>query len=143
MKKSVKAASLAQAPATNRRRRTPKIDPRTAAYIAANAAESKKGHDTLILEVGQVTVLADFFVVTGGSSAAQTRAIVDAVEAELAKVGMIPHSIEGKKEGRWVLMDYDQIMVHVLLDNARTYYRLEQFWNHALVVSRNEWLEDV
>ncbi len=142
MKKSIKAASPAKAPAISRRRRSYTIEPRRSAFIAANAAESKKGLETLILEVGQVTPLADYFVVTGGSSPAQVRAIVEAVDNALEKAGLFPRSIEGKKEGRWVLMDYEQIMVHVLLDNDRTYYKLEQFWNHALVVNRQEWLEE-
>jgi ribosome-associated protein len=56
---------------------------------------------------------------------------------------MKPRSIEGKTEGRWVLMDYEQIIVHVLHEKERNYYKLEQFWNHALIVDRLEWLEDV
>ena len=121
----------------------PKADSRTAAYLAANTAEAKKGHGTLILEVGQVTVLADFFVIAGGETLTQVRAIVDAIDEALSKLGMRPRSIEGKKEGRWVLMDYEQIIVHVLHERERNYYKLEQFWNHALIVDRHEWIEDI
>jgi ribosome-associated protein len=110
--------------------------------MAANAAESKKGHGTLVLEVGQVTVLADFFVIVGAETLPQVRAIVDAIDEALAKVGMRPRSIEGKKEGRWVLMDYESIIVHILHEKERSFYKLEQFWNHALIVDRLEWLEE-
>ncbi len=120
-----------------------KSDTREATFMAANAAESKKGTSTLVLDVGQVTVLADYFVIAGGESLAQVRAIVDAIDEALAKVGMKPRSIEGKKEGRWVLMDYESIIVHVLHEKDRNYYKLEQFWNHALIVDRLEWLEEV
>ena len=113
-----------------------------AAFLAANAAEQKKGHGTLILDVGQVTVLADYFVIAGGDTPTQVRAIVDAIEEALDQVGMEPKNIEGKKEGRWVLMDYEFIIIHVLHERERNYYNLEQFWNHALIVDRNEWLED-
>lgn len=118
------------------------LESRQAAYLAANAAEAKKSHSTLVLDVGQVTVLADFFVIAGGDSLTQVRAIVDAIEEALAQVGYLPRTIEGKKEGRWVLMDYEVIIVHVLHERERNFYKLEQFWNHALIVDPEEWLEE-
>lgn len=119
-----------------------KIDSCKAAFTAANAAESKKSRGTLVLDVGQVTVLADYFVIAGGETPTQVRAIVDAVEEVLSNLGMHPRSIEGKKEGRWVLMDYETIIVHVLHERERNFYKLEQFWNHALIVDQSEWLEE-
>ena len=116
------------------------LDSRQAAFIAANAAEDKKSLGTLVLDVGQVTVLADFFVIAGGDTLTQVRAIVDNIEEELSKVGYRPRTIEGKKEGRWVLMDYESIIVHVLHERERNFYKLEQFWNHALIVDPSEWL---
>jgi len=116
------------------------LDSRQAAFIAANAAEDKKSLGTLVLDVGQVTVLADFFVIAGGDTLTQVRAIVDNIDEELSKVGYRPRTIEGKKEGRWVLMDYESIIVHVLHERERNFYKLEQFWNHALIVDPSEWL---
>ncbi len=116
------------------------IDSRKAAFIAANMAEEKKGRGTLILDVGQVTVLADYFVITGADSLTQVRAIVDGIEEALDGFGLTPANVEGKKEGRWVLMDYEQIIIHVLHERDRNYYKLEQFWNHALIVDRGQWL---
>lgn len=118
------------------------IDSRDAAFIAANTAEEKKGRGTLILDVGQVTILADYFVITGAETLTQVRAIVDGIEEALEQVGLQPKSVEGKKEGRWVLMDYESIIVHVLHERDRNYYKLEQFWNHALIVDRSKWLEE-
>ncbi len=144
MRKSVKAASIGNGGGEQKSRRTAtRIDSRKAAFVAANAAEAKKGHGTLILEVGQVTVLADYFVIAGGDTSTQVRAMVDAIDEALSRLGMQPRSIEGKKEGRWVLMDYETIIVHILQEKERNYYKLEQFWNHALIVDRKEWLEDV
>ena len=122
------------------KRQLHQIDSRQAAFAAANTAEDKKGRGTLILDVGQVTVLADYFVITGADSLTQVRAIADGIEEALEGLGLKPRSIEGKKEGRWVLMDYEQIIVHVLHERDRNYYKLEQFWNHALIVDRSEWL---
>lgn len=117
-------------------------DSRNVAFIAANTAESKKAISTLILDVRKVTILADYFVITGGQSSTQVRAIADAIEESLAQYGLNAKSIEGKKEGRWVLMDFDVIIVHILQERERNFYKLEQFWNHALIVDRAEWYRD-
>ena len=117
-------------------------DSRNVAFVAANAAESKKAVGTLILEVKTVTILADYFVITGGQSTSQVKAIADAIDNELAKLGLKPKSVEGKSEGRWVLLDYEDIIVHILQEKERNYYKLEQFWNHALIVDRNEWYRE-
>ena len=115
------------------------INSRLATFAAANAAESKKANGTLVLDVKQVTVLADYFVITGGDSANQVKAIVDAIDLCLTKLGYSQRSIEGKSEGRWVLLDYGDIIIHVLHEKERNFYKLEQFWNHALIVARQEW----
>lgn len=118
-------------------------DSRNVAFLAANSAESKKAIGTLILDVRTVTILCDYFVITGGQSSSQVRAIAEAIDESLARLGLKPRSIEGKSEGRWVLLDYEDIIVHILQERERNYYKLEQFWNHALIVDRNEWYEDV
>jgi ribosome-associated protein len=115
------------------------VEAREAAFVAANAAETKKAHGTIILDVRQVTLITDYFVITGGDTANQVRAIVDAVDEQLSKLGYSQRSVEGKKDGRWVLLDYGDIIVHVLHEKERNFYKLEQFWNHALIVQREEW----
>lgn len=115
------------------------IDSREATFVAANAAEAKKAHGTIVLDVRQVTLIADYFVIAGGDSANQVRAIVDSVDIELSKLGYNQRSIEGKQDGRWVLLDYGDIIVHVLHERERNFYKLEQFWNHGLIVPREEW----
>lgn len=114
-------------------------DCRDAAFLAANAAETKKAHDTLVLDVRQVTLLADYFIITGGESVNQVRAIAEAVSEHLYRLGYSPRSIEGKADGRWVLLDYGDIMVHVLHQRERIFYKLEQFWNQALIINPNKW----
>lgn len=115
------------------------LDSFSMAKLAAQQAEEKKGAGTLILEVGQITPLADFFVITGGDSVNQVNAIADAIVDALSKHGQTPLAVEGKKDGRWVLIDFGSIIVHVLKEQERNYYRLEQFWNQALVVDRSNW----
>ncbi len=108
----------------------------------ANIAETKKGIGTIVLDVRKVTHLADFFVIVGGDSTAQIKAVVDAVNDGLSELGYPPKSVEGMKDGRWVLLDFGDVIVHVLQDRERNYYRLEQFWNHALIVDRKEWIKE-
>ncbi len=115
--------------------------PREAAYLAANVAEAKKSLGTLVLDVRKVTVLADFFVICEANSQPQARAIINGIEHALNKLGYQPLSIEGKIEGRWILLDYGSVIVHVLQEHERTFYNLEKFWNHALIVEKTSWLD--
>jgi len=117
----------------------PTIDSRLATFAAANAAELKKANGTVVLEVKQITLLADYFVITGGDSPNQVRAIVEAVDECLSKLGYAQPAIEGKNEGRWVLLDYGDVIIHVFHERERNFYKLEQFWNHALIVPIEEW----
>ena len=117
-----------------------RLSSREAAYAIANAAEEKKAQDTLVLDVRKVTVLADFFVICAVSSPPQIKAVVDNVEQTMAALGYKAHTVEGKIEGRWVLLDYGQVIVHVLQERERSLYNLERFWNHALIVERSNWV---
>ncbi|MDP3507381.1 MAG: ribosome silencing factor [Candidatus Melainabacteria bacterium] len=118
------------------------IDARTAAFIAANACESKLAQSTVVLDVASVTVLAEYFVFAGGESAAQVKAIANAVDQALGAHDFKRKSIEGMSEARWVLLDYGSVIVHVLQEKERSFYKIEQFWNHALIVDRQEWVEE-
>ena len=118
------------------------VDSLQAAYAAANAAETKKANGTLVLDVGQITLLADYFVITGGDSANQVKAIVDAIDEKLSQLGYPARSIEGKADSRWVLLDYGDIIVHVLQERERSFYKLEQFWNSGLIIDRKKWVEE-
>ena len=118
-----------------------RLSSRQAAYAAANGAESKKAEGTIVMDVRKVTVLADFFVICGASSPAQVKAIVDNIEKILVHLGYHARTVEGKTEGRWVLLDFGQIIVHVLQERERSLYNLERFWNHALIVDRSSWVD--
>jgi len=118
------------------------LSARKAAYAAANAAESKKAHGTLVLDVRQVTLIAEYFVITGADNANQVRAIVESIGESLTELGSRKGLVEGKQEGRWVLLDYGDVIIHVLQDRERNFYKLEQFWNHALIVPEEEWRDE-
>ena len=118
------------------------VSSKDSAFQAANAAERKKALSTVVLDVRQVTLLADYFVFTGGESKAQVKAIAQEVTDSLAKLGRKARTMEGLGEARWVLLDYGDVIIHVLQDRERSYYKLEQFWNNALVVNEEEWSDD-
>ncbi len=107
------------------------------ALAAAEAADDRKGGDIVILDVADVAYLADFFVLVSGLSPTQVKAIAnsigDTLEEEFERV---PRHIEGMGEGRWILQDYGDIVVHCFMPDEREFYNLEAFWSHG---KRVEW----
>jgi ribosome-associated protein len=102
------------------------------AYTAAAAADERKGVNIVIFQVGDVSYLADYFVVVTGFSTVQVRAITRSVQAAMeTEWERRPIRLEGQVEGNWVLMDYGELIVHVFLPETREFYDLEAFWSHA------------
>ncbi|MDA8235277.1 MAG: ribosome silencing factor [Clostridia bacterium] len=102
---------------------------------AAQAAEDKKGLDVLILDITQISTVADYFVLSTGNSSTQVKAIADHVEEKLTEAGIKPLRREGVREGRWILLDYGDVVVHVFQQEDRAYYNLERLWGDAQVVN--------
>jgi ribosome-associated protein len=101
------------------------------ARIIVEAALDKKAEDVLILDVREVVSFADTFVIATGSSDRHVRSIVDGIEEALRAHGEKPLGIEGSEEGRWVLVDCDDAVVHVFLREVRQHYDLERLWSDA------------
>lgn len=101
------------------------------ARIAAEAGLDRKATDPAILDVREVTSFADAFVVLTGRSDRQVRAIAEAVEEALRQHGEKPLGVEGIDDGRWVLMDCNDLIVHVFQEEARGHYDLERLWSDA------------
>jgi len=100
--------------------------------VAARSAWTKGGEDTVILSVGQVLAITDAFVITGASNPRQVRTIVEEVEEQVKRAGgPSPLRIEGLDDARWVLMDFGDFVVHVMLTEARDFYQLEHLWADA------------
>ncbi len=105
--------------------------------IAAGAADDKKATDTIIIDVGEVFSVSDYFVVTSGSNPRQVHAIVDGIEDEVKKIGgPSPVRVEGLDQREWVLMDYGAFVVHVFHQEQRDFYQLERLWGDR---PRVEW----
>lgn len=105
---------------------------RELALTIAQAADDRKAEDIVVLRVGEVSYLADYFVIATGFSKVQVRAISQAIEQKVEMMWQrLPLRTEGKAEGSWVLQDYGEVIVHILLPQEREFYNLEAFWGHA------------
>jgi ribosome-associated protein len=101
---------------------------RTLALTAAQAAADKLATDVVLIDVSDRLAITDVFVVATGNNERQVEAIVDAVEEKLRLAGAKPIRREGQRDGRWVLLDYGDIVVHVQHSEERIFYSLERLW---------------
>ena len=101
---------------------------REIALLAAKALDDKRAKDITVLKVDEMTVLTDYMVIATGRSVPQVKALADNVEEELAKADAFPKRREGHTEGRWCVLDYGDVMVHVFHEQDREYYQLERLW---------------
>lgn len=96
--------------------------------IAVKALEDKKGEDIRIIDIQGVSILADYFIIASGSNSSQVQAMSDSVEEELYKAGHECRQVEGYKTANWILLDYNDIIVHVFSKEDRLFYDLERIW---------------
>lgn len=95
-----------------------------------NAIDDKKGGNTRILDISEITTISDYFVITSGNNYNQVRAIADNVEEELLKKhGMRPERLEGYNNGEWILLDYIDYVIHVFDREQRLFYDIERIWS--------------
>ena len=98
---------------------------------AAKALDDKKGQEIKVLETGELTTLADYFVICSATSTTQIKALADECERVLKLAGETPHHIEGHRGGTWVLLDFSSVVIHIFNDEARKFYDLERLWSDA------------
>lgn len=108
--------------------------------LAIQSLEDKKGEDIRIIDIREVSVLADYFIIASGSNANQVQAMTDNVEEVLGKAGYEPRQIEGYRSANWILMDYGDIIVHIFCREDRLFYDLERIWRDGKVVEREAFL---
>jgi len=112
---------------------TPDFEPPLDLYVSA--AEKRKSEDIVILDVRNLTSVADAFIICSGRSNRQVTAIAETIRTELKSQGIRPLNVEGIKEGHWVLMDYGHIVIHVFYEPVRQFYNLEGLWADAKRIS--------
>jgi ribosome-associated protein len=108
---------------------------REVAVAAARAAADKQSTDIVVLDVHDIIVITDYFVICSAGTQRQVRAVIDAIEASLKELGVKPLRREGEPEAGWWLLDYVDVVVHVFGEEEREYYDLERLWKDADRVS--------
>ena len=108
------------------------------AKIAYHALDEKKGEEIRILDIHEVSILADYFIIANGSSESQVQAMVDNVEEEMHKAGYSLKQREGYGSGNWVLLDFGDVIVHVFDKENRLFYDLERIWRDGKIMSKED-----
>lgn len=106
--------------------------------LAIAALEDKKANDVRVIDIAGVSVIADYFVIASGSNTNQVQAMADSVREALGRAGHEPRQVEGYGSANWILMDYNDIIVHIFSDESRTFYDLERIWRDGKEVSVGE-----
>ncbi len=117
-----------------RQRTTKRPEARELALKAAVIAADKKGTDVAVLQMSEVLVITDYFVIVGGTNRRQVKTIAEAIEEGISAVGVEPMGVEGEAQARWILLDYGDVVVHVFDEEERSYYQLERLWKDAPVI---------
>lgn len=107
------------------------LDSREKAVLLSRLALEKKAYDLVLMEVREITSIADYFIICSGRSDRQVQSIAQGIEEKLAETGLFPLSVEGMTRGQWVLMDFSDVIVHIFYQPLREFYDLEGLWAHA------------
>lgn len=99
--------------------------------LMANAADAVRASDLVVLDLRELTIITDFFLICTGNSSIQLRAIADRIEDKLRERGLRKLRIEGYNEATWILMDYGDVVAHIMAAEQRAFYTLEEFWKDA------------
>lgn len=93
--------------------------------------DAKKAKDIKLLEIKNLSSLGDYFILASGTSTSQVKSLSDEVEDAMTKQGEEPRKVEGHQSAQWILLDYSDVMVHIFLEETRTFYNLERLWCDA------------
>lgn len=106
--------------------------------LAYQALEEKKGEDITVIEIKDISIIADYFIIANGTNSSQVDALVNSVQEALGRNGYEPKRIEGVRSASWILMDYGDVVVHVFSKEDRLFYNLERIWRDGKTISREE-----
>ncbi len=101
------------------------------AQAAARVLDDKLAKDVKLLNIGGLTTICDYFVIASGSSITQVKALSDYVDQALAKEGAHAKRVEGNTSANWILMDYEDVIIHIFTEESREFYSMERLWSDA------------
>ena len=113
-------------------------DSRKMAAIAVEALQDKKAIDFKVIDIKDVSVMADYFIIVSGSNKNQVQALADNAEEMLGKAGYNPRQVEGYRSANWILMDYQDIIIHIFSEEDRLFYDLERIWRDGKTIALEE-----
>lgn len=105
--------------------------------VIIDALQDKKAEDIRVIDISNVSVIADYFVIASGSNTNQIQAMVDNVEEEMFKAGFDDPKVEGYNTASWILLDYNDVIVHVFSEDDRAFYNIERIWRDGNEVDIN------
>lgn len=105
-----------------------KLNSKEFAQKVCEVLSARKAQDIVSMDVKEKSSVADYYVIASGRSMTQTRALIEHVEEEMDKIGIAPVRREGVREGRWAVLDYGDVIVHIFNDETRLFYHLESLW---------------
>ena len=114
------------------------MESREMAKLVCKALDDKKAIDVKAIDISEVSVMADFFIVASASNQSQLNAMQDEVDRILYEQGIHAKSIEGNRSSTWVLMDYEDVIVHLFSEEDRLFYDLERIWKDGIVIDSKE-----
>lgn len=114
------------------------MDSKQVTKIAFDALEDKKGVNIKVIDISSISILADYFIIAGGTNENQVKALADNVEEKLAKVDLMPKQIEGYDNANWILMDYQDVIIHIFNEQDRLFFDLERIWSDGQLVDAKE-----
>ncbi len=106
--------------------------------IAYKALDEHKGQNITVLDIHDVTVIADYFIIVSGDNERQVTALQDATEEALGRAGYLPRAVEGARTTSWILMDYGDVIIHIFNKEDRLFYDLERIWRDGKQISMEE-----
>lgn len=108
------------------------------AVTAYKALSEKKGEDITIIEISQISIMADYFVISNGANLPQVQAMVENVQEKMGKSGFEIKRVEGNRSSSWILLDYGDVVVHIFDKEDRLFYDLERIWSDGKTVTPEE-----
>ncbi len=108
------------------------------ANAAIAALEDKKAEDIKVIDISEISVLADYFIIASGSNKSQIQAMIDNVEEKLGRLGYEQKQVEGYDTANWILMDYKDVIIHVFDKENRLFYDLERIWRDGKLIEPEE-----